>query len=158
MSTTLSGQISSISKFLHQNTGAFGVTYSGNPLRDYERYFATSEVTKLFFASFTVTTTPTTIDLTSLTDEYGDSFSFATIKHLEIVNNDTAINLTVGGGTNGVFAALPPLSGQSPANATGSNGSCLNLTTNITVDSTHKILQLVAGSGSISVDVFIVGS
>jgi hypothetical protein len=156
MAETLSGNVSSISRFLHQNGAGLSITYSGNPVRDYERSFTSSDVTLIFFGNYTVTTTPTDIDLTSLTDAYGNAVNFATVKHLQIVNNDTSHDLTVGGGTNALFAALPVLVGQT--STTSSDGSCLNLTTNITVDGTHKILELTASAGSISVDVFVVGS
>jgi hypothetical protein len=156
MAISINGTISSISKFLIQNPQAFNITYSGNPTRDYERSFSSTDITKLYFATFTVTTTPTTIDVTALTDVFGNALNFATVKHIQVVNNDTTNNLTVGGGTNALFSALPALVGQSAA--ANSNGSCVNLTTNLTVTGTTKIIQLVAGAGSISVDVLIAGN
>jgi hypothetical protein len=156
MATSINGTISSISKFLVQSPQAFNITYSGNSTRDYERSFSSTDITKLYFATYTVTTTPTTIDVTNLTDVFGNALNFATVKHIQVVNNDTTNNLTVGGGTNALFPALPPLIGQ--AAAANSNRSCVNLTTNLTVTGTTKIVQLVASAGSISVDVLIAGS
>jgi hypothetical protein len=156
MAETLSGTASSISKFLFQNSQPFSTTFTGQPTRDYERSFSSTDVTKCYFANYTVTTTPTTVDVTSLTDAYGNAISFVTVKHLQIVNNDTTNNLTAGGGTNALFSALPVLVGQAPS--TGSNGSCVNLTTNLTVTGTTKVIQLVASAGSISVDLYLVGS
>lgn len=156
MAEVLSGTVSSISKFLFQNTQPFSITFTGSPTRDFERAFASTDVTKCYFNNYTVTTTPTTVDLTSLTDAFGQAVSFSTVKHVQIINNDTTRNLTAGGGTNALFAALPVLVGQ--AASTNSNGSCVNLTTNLTVDATHKIIQLVASAGSISVDLFLVGT
>jgi hypothetical protein len=152
MSTTLSGTVSSISKFLYQETLAFSLTASVNPTRDYEKSFASTDITNVYFGTFTVTTTPTTIDVTALTDPvYGGAINFATVKHVQIVNNDTTNALTAGGGTNSLFNAFPLLVGQP-------TGSCLNLTTNITVSGSQKVITLVASSGSISVDVFLVGN
>lgn len=155
MATTLSGTVSSISKFLQQSTQDLSIVYTGYPTRDYERTFSTTDVTKIVFKNYTVTSTPTSVDLTSLTDPFGTSVNFATLKHIQVCNNDGTNSLTVGGGTNGVFSALPVLVGQNTMTA---NGSCVNLTTNITIDSTHKILTLTASAGSISVDVFLVGT
>jgi hypothetical protein len=152
MTTTLSANVSSTIKCIHQASQAFSVTYTGAPQKGFERAFSSSDITKLSFANYSVTTTPTTIDLTSLTDPFGNAVNFATVKNLLIINNDATNSLTIGGGTNGLFAALPfNLSGDS-------KGTCLNLTTSITVDSTHKILKLLATAGTISVDVFVIGS
>ena len=157
MALTLSGTVSSISKFLYQQTLPFSITASANPTRDYEKSFASTDITKAYFGTYTVTTTPTTIDVTALTDPvYGGAVSFATVKHVQIVNNDTTNSLQAGGGTNALFSTLPVLVGQT--GASNSTGSCVNLTTNLTVDGTHKVITLVASSGSISVDLFLVGN
>jgi hypothetical protein len=154
MPQTLSGTVSSVSRFLQQNSQALNVLFSGNPSRDFERVFTSTDVTKCYFNSYNVTTTPTAVDVTGLTDAYGQAISFGTVKHVQLVNNDAAANLTAGGGTNALFAALPALVGQ----AGNPNGSCVNLTTNLTADGTHKNIQLVASAGTISVDLFLVGT
>lgn len=147
MAITLSGSVSSITKCINQNSAAFGTTYSGNPIRDYEATFTSSQITKISFANYSVST-GTTIDLTNITDPFGNAISFATVKHLQIVNNDLTNSLTVGGGSNPVFAALPSIIA----------GGCVNLTTNLTVGGSTKNLLLTAGAGTISVDVYIIGS
>lgn len=157
MSSTVTATITSGTQAKFQEATTFGATFTGTPSLQWVRRFNTTELTKCYFNTYTVTSTPTSVDLTALTDAYGAALSFATIRHLRITNNDPAISLTVGGGTNGLFTALPfSLVGYNSATNTD-DGSDLNLTTNITVDGTHKILTLVAASGSISVDVFILG-
>lgn len=155
MAESITGSVSSKSKFLVQATDSSGTTYAGLPVQDFELLFGAS-VTKLYFATYSVTTSPTSIDLTSLIDTFGVAVNFATVLHLRVTNNDTTNSLTVGGGVNGLFTALPfSLRGQS---GTPDNGSDLNLTTPITVDGTHKILTLVASAGTILVDVLIAGN
>lgn len=155
MSTSLSGSISSSSSFTQSSTSG-NVTYSGSPSKSYTRTFSATDVTKVYFATLSITTSPTSVDVTSLTDVFGSALSFATVKHLQIVNNSTTANLSAGGGTNGLFSALPTLIGQ--AASSGNAGSCINLTTNLTVDGTHKIIALTSSSGTISVEIIIVGS
>lgn len=151
MATALSSTISSVARAQFSSAG-----FSGSPIQDFERGFSGSECTKLYFATYTVGTSPTSIDLTSLTDAFGNALSFATIRHLAIINNDVTNNLTVGGGSNGLFAALPfTLTGSTASS--GNKGSCLQLTANITVDGTHKILTLTSSASTISVNVFILG-
>ncbi len=158
MAQSVTATITSGTQARYQSTQDFSTTFTGTPSLEWVKKFTTSNITKCYFTTETVTTTPVSIDLTGLTDAYGAALSFATVKHLHIINNDATNNLTVGGGTNGVFAALPfNLKGQTGAN-NSDNGSDLNLTTEITVDGTHKILTLTASAGSISVDVFILGS
>ncbi len=129
----------------------FSITYTGNPSRSYTRAFASTEVSNVYFDTYTVGTGGVTVDVTSLTDAYGQAISFGTVKNVLIVNNDGTNNLTAGGGSNALFAALPVLVGQTA-------GSCVNLTTNLTVSGSTKIISLVASAGSILVDLFIVGS
>jgi len=158
MSQSVTATINSTTQARFQSSQAFSTTFTGTPFLAWQRQFTTSETTKCYFGNFTVTTSPTSIDLTGLTDAYGSALSFATIRHLQITNNDETNSLTVGGGTNGLFTTLPfSLVGYSASNGT-SDGSCLQLTTNLTVDGTHKILTLTAGAGSISVDVFLLGA
>lgn len=156
MTTTITGFADLNFKFQQQASLPFSTTFSGSPNRDFQRQYQATDLGCLYFNNFTVGTSPTTIDLTALTDSFGNAFSFATVKALLIVNNDATNNLTVGGGTDPLFATLPfPLSGQTPT--TGANGSCLALVTPLTVSGTTKNLQLEASAGTISVDVYIVG-
>lgn len=150
---TVSGTVTSTSAFsLSNSTG--GTTYTGSPRISYSKTFSNVNVTKFYQATLSVGTSPTTIDVTSLTDPFGDAVNFATIKHIEIVNNSTTADLTAGGGSNPIFNEMV-LKGQ--AVTAGSAGSCLNLTSPITVDGTHKNLALTSSSGTISVDLLISG-
>ena len=89
--------------------------------------------------------TPTNIDLLTLTDALGAAISFATLEAVMVINlsKTTGEDITVGGGTNAVFASLPEV-----LKATSSGDSTLFFKTPITVDSTHHILELTAASGS----------
>lgn len=156
MAYTITGLAECIVKFTQQSTQPLNITYSGSPNRDFVRQFASTDITKLYFNTYTVGTSATTIDLTSLTDAYGQSISFGTVKALLVVNNDATNNLTVGGGTNGLFSTLPfTLNGQTVSGS--QQGSALSIITPITVDGTHKILSLTASASTISVDVFVAG-
>jgi hypothetical protein len=130
MAYTISPSISSATKVLFQNSQPLSTTFSGTISKSFDLQI------------------PTTIDLTSLVDAYGNSISFTTVLHLMIVNNDATHNITVGGGTNGLFAALPVLYA----------GGCYNLTTTFTVDGTHKLLLITPAAGTPSVDVVFLGS
>lgn len=141
------------------NTGAFGSSFTGSPSKGFSKSYGSSDISKVYMATLTVTSTPTSIDLTNQTDPFGNAVSFSTVKHIEIINEDTTNALTVGGGANGLFAALPfNLTGQAAPSGGGSTGGAIAITANITVDGTHKILTLAATAGSITVDVFILGS
>lgn len=154
---TVSYRITSISSGKITKSGVFGSTYRGNPTLTFNKIMNNTEVTKSYTNTVTVTSTPTSIDLTNLTDEFGAALSFSTIKHLHIINNSTTQSVFVGGGTNGLFTELPfQLIGY--AAPTGSNGSDINLSTNITVDATHKILKLYTLANSASVNICIAGA
>lgn len=155
MSTTLNGSVSSRSAFQYQSIQA-GVTYQGNPLNDYERQFSSSDVTKVFFNQYSIGTGGTTIDVTNLTDSFGNALSFGTVKHLSIINLDQSNNLTINAsGSNLLVGALPALVGQS---GTSQNGSCIQLTTNITTSGSVKNLVLASSAGTITVTLLIAGT
>ena len=156
MATTLTSQVSSVSSARYLSSQGLSTQFSGSPVLDFERSFSSTECTKIYFASYSVTTSTTSIDLTSLTDAYGTVLSFSTVRHLAIVNNSGTNDITAGGGTNGLVSTLPVLKGFVPT--TGENGTAINLTTNITVDSTHKILALTGSAGTSTVDVYILGA
>lgn len=147
MAETVSGSVSSTSGFL-DSLAVFGSTYSGRPQLSYSKGFKTTDISSVYHATLTVTSTPTVIDVTSLTSAFGSAVSFAHVKHIQVINNAPSISLTVGGGTNPLFAALPTIVA----------GGCVNLTTTITVSGSVKTLTLTAASGSISVDVLIIGN
>lgn len=155
MSTTVTASITSTAAATIQSSQPLSTTFTGTPRVNFTRVFSTSEVDKAFFQTYTVTTTPTSIDLTALTDAYGDSIAFTIVRQLIIRNKDTTNTLTAGGGTNGLVSVLPDLVGYTASS--GSDGACINLTTTVTVDATHKLLRLVASAATISVDVMILG-
>lgn len=159
MATSQSGSISSNTSAVVQSSQSLSTTFTGNPSKSFTRTYNAADLgVTPFFNTYTITTGGTTLDLTALTDVWGNALSFTTVKHLEIVNNDPTNSLTVGGGTNPLFAALPPLAGQAASGGGGSVGSCLQFTTPLTVSGSTKNLKLIAGAGSITVDVFILGS
>ena len=137
--------------------GSLNVTGTFAPNKDFAVTYTSSDVTKLYFNNYSVTSGGTTIDLTNLTDAFGNALSFTTVVDLIIVNNDATNNLTAGGGTNPVIPALPTLAGQAAPTGGGSTGSCAHITTPLSVTGTTKNLQLTASAGTISVDVIIIG-
>jgi hypothetical protein len=148
MAEALSGSVSSLCKFQHTNS--FGnIGYTGNPNKDYEMQFASTDITKIYFATLTVTTSTTTIDMTAAgPDAYGTAVAFATIKHLMIWNKDLTNSLTAGGGAQSLLQTLPVMGPT----------SCFAFTSPITVDTAHSKLNLVASAGSITVEVLAVGT
>lgn len=116
------------------------------------------QVNKVYTTTVTVNTSGATlIDLTSgITDALGASIVFAKVSAIKITNKSTTTgeNITVGGGTNGLFTALP----FTLEAGTGTESFTLCKGAGITVDGTHKILQLAAASGSaVTVTVTIFG-
>lgn len=148
MAQSVSGQISIISRFLHQNTADLSVTYSATPTLDFEKTLSTTDVTKLYYKRYSVTTTPTVIDVTALTDAYGAAVNFGTIKHIHIVNNDATNSLTAGGGTDPVFGALPTITAA----------GCVAMTASFSISPTAKNIALTASAGTILVDVIFTGT
>lgn len=146
MSQTITASVVSSINALYQSSAPFSTTLGGTVARAFNKSYATSAITKLYFQNY-ASGSPTSIDLTSLTDAYGVAISFTTVKHLLICNNDGTNAVTVGGGTNGLFSALPSLIG----------GGAYNLTTNFTVDGTHKIILITPAAGTPSVDVVVMG-
>lgn len=152
MSNSLTATVESKIKCLHQSPQVLSITYTGAPTLDYTATFSSSAISKVYFNTYTVGTSPTSIDLTTLTDPFGVALSFGSVVDLLIVNNDTTNALEIGGGSNGLFTLLPVnLAGQV-------GGSSLHWTTPITVNGTHKILTLQATASTISVSVFVIGS
>lgn len=106
----------------------------------------TNQVNLVFQNDFTVATgTPITFDLTSLTDPAGAAINFGHVTHFHVENFSTITgeDLTIGGGTNGLFAADPK-----PVRANGGNVQHADPNPGILVDGTHKIIQLAAAAGT----------
>ena len=166
---SFSGSVSQTSSFTEVPALAGGVSPSVSFPLNFQRIYNSTDVTKCFRQTYSVTSTPTAVDLTNLTDSVtGAALSFASVVFLKIVNNDKTNNLTVGGvEANDIFGAAWPFtlvgqdrsSGNGGASGTGGNtGSCIELVTNIAISGTHKILELTASAGTISVDVEIMGN
>src|SRR5262245_50240349 len=117
MSYTLSANVTTTITASHtQSTG--NVTYSGSPQVAVTKALSSSDITKVYYGSRT--TTGETLDVTSgLTDPYGASLNFATVKGLIVKNTHATSSLTVGGGSNALFNALPVI--------TAGGSICLNL-------------------------------
>lgn len=106
----------------------------------------TGQVCKDYAVEVTIASgTPATIDFTALLDENFSALSFGTIEAIKISNKsvNAGEDVTVGGGTNGLFTALP-----FALKALARGDSTIEIATPITVDSTHKILQLTAATGA----------
>lgn len=69
------------------------------PTLNLSKTYSGSSITKLYQNSYSTSGT-TTLDVTSLTDDYGQSISIGTLKGLFIKNTHATATLTVGGGTN----------------------------------------------------------
>ena len=169
MSSTFTGSINEQTSVTEIPSLAFNLTPSIPATLNFQRNYNSTDIAKAYWNTYSVTSTPTGVDLTSLTDPVtGAALSFTTVNFLKIINNDKTNNLTVGGTeTNDIFGAAWPFplvgqdrsSGNGGASGSGGNtGSCIELTTNITINSTHKILELTASAGTISVSVLIMGN
>lgn len=104
------------------------------------------QINRKHSVDFAVTAgTPYTLDLTALTDLNGAAMSFSFWTHLLIENESTTTgqDMTVGGGTNGVFTADPV-----PIQANGGGRMWLNPNPGVTVDGTHKIIQITVAAGT----------
>lgn len=156
MATTVIGAVNSNVSASIQNTQALSTTFSGNPSVNFSCQFSNAEITKCFFQSYSATTGGTSIDLKALTDAFGSALSFSNIKHLQVWNQDTVNGLIVGGATSGVVPVLPTLTGR--AASVGSNGSCLSLTTSVSVDPGTRFLKLASTAGTVSAWLMILGN
>lgn len=106
--------------------------------------------------NFNVTSgTPYTLDLTALTDTDGSSVTLASLSALKITNNSTTTgqDFTAGGGTNPIIAS----ESTDPIQANGGFHNA-RYPAGITVDSTHKLLQITVAAGtSVSGTVTLLG-
>ena len=109
---------------------------------------STTDISKMYQNSYSAQSSPVTLDLTSLTDDYGQSISFGSLKGAWIYNTDNTATLVVGGGTN-------PALGTDQYTITP--GKLLPITSVFTVDGTHKNLVLTP-SASMSFQLILVGS
>lgn len=98
--------------------------------------------------------TPLTIDLTSTVDPSGAAIAFSFVNAILVSNDSVAAgqDLTVGGGSNPIVPASP---------AVQPNGGAYYVSApnpGITVDSTHKILQITVAAGTnVPIQVTVLG-
>src|SRR5436190_15466793 len=103
---SLTGTISNNSSFNYLKNGV-GLTtaVACNPTKNFSTSLASGDVSKIFTDSRTITGSET-LDCTSLVDAFAQTLNFATVKHVFLVNTDTANAITFGGGTAPLFAAM----------------------------------------------------
>lgn len=129
-----------------------GNTLAGNPFTGTGRLsqtqtLTTADISKVYIGTGTISGV-STINVTSLTDAYGNSISFATVKGC-VIQNSGAGNLVVGGGTHPLF---------STDQYTIASGATLPITSAFTVSSgTHDTITLTP-SASLTYSIIIVGS
>jgi hypothetical protein len=152
MAKSLRANVNSSIAAQFTNTGDLSSSFTGNPSLTISTRLAETDITKLYFKDLTVTSTPTSIDLTSGTstpDIWGASQVFGTVSGLQITNGSTTAALTIGAGTNAVFSTTTTLAPE---------GSFL-WDGDIAVDGTHKLLTLSAtGTNSVACSILVVGS
>ena len=115
--------------------------------------------------TYTLSGSATTIDLSSLTDRYGNAVNFARVRRLTIKNRSTTNGqiLTVSGGSSNPWAAAWGATGSVIVHpSTVNNASALVLlapnTTGYAVSGTSKTIKLDPGANTFQVDVEIEGA
>jgi hypothetical protein len=119
-----------------------------------------------YVKTLTLSATPTALDLTNLTDPYGNGITFARIRSIYLKNRSTINGQTVAVG----FASTTSNSWVGPISnpgqitiqpSTSTNDGVLYLTAPNTsgwaVSSTSKLLNLDPGSYSITIDLILLG-
>lgn len=118
-------------------------------------------VSREWSGSYTLSATPTTLDLTSLTGLRGATETFATVRLLLIRNTSTmtGYGITVG---NGSSPFTPGFSSGTTTWAVPARSRWLaeygDTAAGWTVDSSHKTVKLDPGSNVVTCTVFIVGT
>lgn len=115
---------------------------TGRPAISYTRK---PTVTKCYGKARTATGADS-IDVTALTDLFGNSISFATVTALEIQNTDATHSIVVSGNLLGTDTV------------TVGPGRVLFVDTDRTVDGTHKTLTVTPAAGTVIYNVIMLGS
>lgn len=125
---------------------------------------AADQINLNYVATLSLAATPTTLDLTALTDRYGNAVNFARVRSLTIKNKSQTDSQTVTvspGGTNGWTALLGTGSTLivQPSSSLNDAGVILTApnTTGWVVSGTTKTLKLDPGANTIAVDIEING-
>jgi hypothetical protein len=141
------------------------------PQSNYGNGTTAGNVDLIYAATLTLSATPTTLDLTSLTDPLNGAVAFARVREFYLRNNATTDGWTVvvGGGAANPWAGAsqflqasstvtvgPSTSSTSPC--TGKLAFAAPNTTGYVVDGTHKTLKLDPGANTLTVEILIVGS
>jgi hypothetical protein len=105
------------------------------------------QVNKAYSSPFTVSNgSPLVLDLnTGLTDPLGNALVFTKVAAILISNDSTTTgeDFTLGGGTNPLFTTAPNI-----VAAKGGAYLIVNPVAQITVDSTHKTIQIAVAAGT----------
>jgi hypothetical protein len=146
--TTIQGSVSTSISFMQQEVVGNIGTASFPCIQNFNQNYFSSTITKLYSNTISVTTTPTSLNLNSLTDAFGNAQNFGSVKSLYIQNTDPTNSVTIGGGTTPLFAAQSPIAA----------GECYSkLNSNLSTSSAN-LLQIVASAGSVSINIVIAGS
>ncbi len=117
--------------------------FTGRPQVYHYRQLTSVDVTKCYPASVSPNLT---LDVTALTDPYGNALVFSTVLAIQVLNNDGTNSVTVSGNLIGTDKV------------TVGPGKCLFIDTTRTVDGTHKQLTLTKSGGSPTCDVILLGT
>ena len=148
MAITATANIDINVSVVHSNPNDLG-QYNGSPGIDSSLTFSTSDLSKVFADSRSISAADP-LDVTSgLTDQYGTALVYATVKTVVIKNTHATATLTIGGGSD-------PLYGTDQY--TLKAGQTLPITSSATVDGTHKVLTITPSVASTTYDILILGS
>ncbi len=145
--TTCTGQIQNVSAFQLSALEPFNTPFSGQPNLQFRLSMPSTDVNNCWFNTYTLSTSPTTVDVSSLTGAFGESINFTTVKQLTVVNRSATTGVVVGGGSTPLVDEMPELTGSL---------SCIYLTANLTTSGAN-LLSLVCSSGTAVTDVLIAG-
>lgn len=119
------------------------------------------QVNKLWFGTFSLASTTTTLDLTALSGGYGDT-SFSAVKVFTVIDHETTASkkITVGNAASNQFVPGGLSSGTVTWDVDGGATSTFMCATAAgwTVDSSHKSVKFDSGSNTVSFSVVIAGN
>ncbi len=147
MAITVNADLRLNHSITHTNTVDLS-RYSSSTSINSQASLSSSDISKVYTKTISVTTTPTVLDVTSLTEQgFSQSQNFANVKYLHVEHTGASGTLTVGGGTN-------PLVTASSLTA----GGWIDLKTTIATSGSIKNLTLTASAGTITTNVYLLGN
>jgi hypothetical protein len=152
MSTSANATIEISSQIQYSSSSPLGSvgSYSGTFRVSETATYSSATVSKYWANSYTGSSTQT-IDVTSITDAFGNALSFATVQVIVIQITSSSGNVVVGGGSN-------PLLGSDQWTVIGTaNGTTWAVPQPYTVSGTVKVLKFIP-STSLTFNIQIVGS